>query len=80
MSKDRFIEVYVSAPLEICEQRDVKGLYRKARAKMIPEFTGISSPYEAPLAPELNLHTDLESVEQCLARLEACINARLSGP
>ena len=79
LPKGRFIEVFVNAPLDVCEQRDTKGLYRKARAQLIPEFTGISSPYEAPLAAELELQTDRESVEQCLARLEACINARLSG-
>jgi len=49
----RFIEIYVRCPLEICEQRDVKGLYKKARSREIPDFTGISSPYEAPENPEL---------------------------
>lgn len=74
----RFIEVFVNAPLAVCEQRDTKGLYRKARAKLIPEFTGISSPYEAPASPELELRTDLEGVEVCFARLLACIEARLT--
>jgi len=54
----RFIEVYVSTPLEVCEERDVKGLYKKARNKEIKEFTGIDSPYEAPVSPELTLQTE----------------------
>ena len=56
-SDDEFIEVFVDTPLELCEQRDVKGLYAKARAGQLPNFTGISSPYEAPLQPELHLRT-----------------------
>ncbi len=53
-----FIEVFVSAPIEVCESRDPKGLYRKARMGEIPEFTGVSAPYEPPLRPELTLRTD----------------------
>jgi len=52
-----FVEVFVDTPLEVCEQRDVKGLYAKARAGEIPEFTGISAPYEAPPSPELRVDT-----------------------
>lgn len=59
-----FIEVFVDTPLEICEQRDAKGLYRKARAGEIPHFTGISSPYEAPEAPEVHLAAGEESIER----------------
>jgi adenylyl-sulfate kinase len=59
-----FVEVYVDCPLEICEQRDVKGLYRKARAGEIQQFTGISDPYEPPLNPEIHLHTDRENPEE----------------
>lgn len=59
-----FIEVYVKCPLEQCEERDPKGLYKKARQGKIPEFTGISSPYEAPNAPELVIETDQYSIEQ----------------
>jgi adenylyl-sulfate kinase len=62
-----FVEVYVDCPLEICEQRDVKGLYRKARAGEIPQFTGISDPYEPPVNPEIHLHTDQENPEQDVA-------------
>jgi adenylylsulfate kinase len=61
----RFIEIYVECPLEVCEQRDIKGLYQKARQGTIPDFTGISSPYEAPLTPELILHTGQDSAEAC---------------
>lgn len=62
----RFIEVYVNAPLSVCEQRDPKGLYAKARAGVLKEFTGISSPYEPPLNPEVVVRTDQATVEQCL--------------
>lgn len=57
IGQDNFIEVYVSTPLEICEKRDVKGLYRNAREGKIPNFTGISSPYEPPVAPEVVIDT-----------------------
>lgn len=59
-----FIEVYVNAPLEVCEERDVKGLYAKARAGEIDNFTGISDPYEPPENPDLELRTDKETVEE----------------
>lgn len=59
-----FIEVFVDAPLDICEQRDPKGLYKKARAGIIPEFTGISAPYEAPEKAEILLNTGDQSVEE----------------
>ena len=61
-----FIEVFCNAPLDVCEDRDVKGLYKKARAGEIPEFTGISSPYEEPLNPELKIDTDRLSVDECV--------------
>lgn len=59
-----FFEVYVKAPLDICEQRDPKGLYKKARAGQIKQFTGIDSPYEEPANPELVIDTDKQSLEQ----------------
>jgi adenylyl-sulfate kinase len=59
-----FVEVYVDCPLEVCEQRDVKGLYARARAGEIQHFTGISDPYEPPLDPEVWLHTDRENPDQ----------------
>lgn len=61
-----FLEIYCKAPLEICEQRDPKGLYKKARAGQIPEFTGISSPYEAPEMPEIILNTEEYSIDECV--------------
>ena len=74
LAEGDFVEVHVAASLETCEKRDIKGLYAKARAGEIPEFTGISAPYEAPERPELELDTDrmsvAESVERMLAYLE----------
>jgi adenylylsulfate kinase len=64
-----FIEVYVECPLEVCEQRDPKGLYAKARAGLVKEFTGISAPYEAPLKPEIVLHTERETEEESAHRV-----------
>ncbi|MCI0495672.1 adenylyl-sulfate kinase [candidate division KSB1 bacterium] len=61
----KFIEVFVDAPLSVLEDRDPKGLYKKARAGQIPEFTGISAPYEAPENPEIHLDTSKLNVEQC---------------
>jgi len=55
MAEDEFIEVFIDTPLDICEQRDPKGLYKKARAGDLPNFTGIDSPYERPQSPELML-------------------------
>lgn len=59
-----FMEVYVNAPLEVCEARDPKGLYRRARSGELEHFTGIDDPYEVPLAPDLECHTDVESAAQ----------------
>ncbi|MBI2924675.1 MAG: adenylyl-sulfate kinase [Verrucomicrobia bacterium] len=67
--KGKFIEVYVNAPVEVCEQRDPKGLYAKARAGEIKEFTGVSAPYEAPRQPEIELHTDQLTVAESIARI-----------
>jgi adenylyl-sulfate kinase len=64
-----FVEVFVDAPLELCEQRDVKGLYKKARAGEIAAFTGISSPYEEPENPEIHLKTGEESLERSVERV-----------
>jgi adenylylsulfate kinase len=62
-----FIEIYCRCSLAICEQRDVKGLYKKARAGEVKEFTGISSPYEEPLSPELTIDTGTRPIEECAA-------------
>ncbi|MEJ2612072.1 MAG: adenylyl-sulfate kinase [Candidatus Thiodiazotropha sp.] len=64
-----FIEVYIKASLETCESRDVKGLYKKARAGEIPNFTGISSPYEPPLNPEICVDTESLSVDECVDQM-----------
>jgi adenylylsulfate kinase len=69
MAAGDFVEVYVSCPLDICEQRDPKGLYKKARAGQVPEFTGISAPYEEPLRPELVIRTDEHSPEESVAHI-----------
>ena len=66
MGTGRFIEVFVDCPLSICEKRDTKGLYKKARNGEIEDFTGISSPYERPLNPEVHLKTSEQSVEECV--------------
>ncbi len=65
ISADRFIEVYVKAALEVCEERDPKGLYKKARAGEIPEFTGISAPYEEPDKAEIVVDTGEQDLETC---------------
>jgi len=72
----RFIEVHVAASVESCESRDVKGLYKKARAGEIKEFTGISAPYEAPLSPELTIDTNGEPVEKSVDRLVTFLTAK----
>ena len=65
----RFIEVYVDCPLAVCEQRDVKGLYKKARRGEVQHFTGVSDPYEPPLAAEVVVRTDRESADECVRRI-----------
>jgi len=72
-----FAEIFVNAPLAVCEQRDPKQLYRRARAGEIAAFTGVSSPYEKPRAPALALRTDRETPEASLARLEAFVRRLL---
>jgi adenylyl-sulfate kinase len=71
---EKFLEVYLNAPLAVCEQRDRKGLYVKARAGLISDFTGISAPYEAPLRPELELRTDQLSVAESVAAILSQLN------
>ena len=73
MPPGRFTEVHVSTPLEVCEQRDTKGLYAKARAGELSDFTGISSPYEAPESPEVRLPTEQLSVDECIDRIMAVL-------
>ena len=69
VQKGDFIEIYCQSSLEVCEQRDPKGLYKKARAGTIPEFTGITSPYEEPESPELTVATGTRSLEECVAQV-----------
>jgi adenylylsulfate kinase len=69
IGKEDFIEVYINAPLEVCEQRDVKGLYAKARRGEIKDFTGISSPFEIPSQADIEIRTDLMTIEECTEKL-----------
>lgn len=71
-----FVEIHVSTPRAVCEERDPKGLYQKARAGLIPEFTGVSAPYEAPLLPALALDTAALSLGECCERLLAHLSQR----
>lgn len=71
-----FFEIYCRCPLEVCEQRDVKGLYRRARAGEIKDFTGISSPYEEPDSPELVVDTGALSLEECVAKVVDLLKER----
>ncbi|MEP0917828.1 adenylyl-sulfate kinase [Leptolyngbya sp. DQ-M1] len=69
-----FIEVFVDAPLAVCEQRDVKGLYQRARNGEIPQFTGIDAPYEAPLNPEVTCSTAEETIDQSVTKVMQVIS------
>ena len=71
-----FVEIHVDCPVEVCEQRDPKGLYRKARAGQVPDFTGVSAPYEAPLAPELVIRTGATPLEECVRVIVAYLAGR----
>lgn len=73
---DDFIEVFCDTPLEICEERDVKGLYKKARRGEIQEFTGISSPYERPMNPEITVNSGYEDLETCARKIIAYLEER----
>jgi adenylylsulfate kinase len=80
----KFVEVYVNAPLEICEERDVKGLYKKARAGEISSFTGVDSPYEAPEEAEIECRTGTQTVDESMSAvlgfLELKYSIRLPNP
>jgi adenylyl-sulfate kinase len=71
-----FVEVFVDTPLDVCEDRDVKGLYEKARAGEIPEFTGVSDPYEPPLAPEVHVITHDRSIAASAAQVLSWLEER----
>ena len=69
VGEDRLVEIFVDTPLEECERRDPKGLYAKARAGQISDFTGISAPFEAPAAPNIHLLTAQRSVAECVDQI-----------
>ncbi len=71
---ENFIEIYINAPIEVCEQRDVKGLYQKARKGIIKGFTGIDSPYEPPINPAIEIRTDQLSLEESVEQIFNYIN------
>lgn len=74
IGEENFIEVFVNTPIEICEQRDVKGLYKKAREGKIKNFTGIDSPFDPPSHPDVELHTESHSIDESV---QACLNVVL---
>jgi adenylylsulfate kinase-like enzyme len=74
-----FLEVWVHAPLAVCEQRDIKGIYRRARAGEIHNVTGLDDPYEHPLAPDLECRTDRETLEESAAKVLDAIERWLAG-
>lgn len=76
LGKD-FIEIYIDCPLEVCEKRDPKGIYKKARAGEIKHFTGIDSPYEKPINPEIIVSTHLNTLEECVDKLVAYLEEGL---
>lgn len=76
VAPEDFIEIYCRCPLEVCERRDVKGMYAKARKGMIANFTGISAPYEPPESPELVLDTANQPLEKCVAEVLALLEQR----
>lgn len=77
VGEDNYVEVFVNTPLEVCEQRDVKGLYKKARSGELKNFTGISSPYENPLNPFIEIDTVKESPEQAVEKIISMIKSKL---
>ncbi|MFC1586166.1 adenylyl-sulfate kinase, partial [Fibrobacterota bacterium] len=77
LPENRFFEVYVKCGLETCKQRDPKGLYKKAIAGKIPDFTGVSSPYQEPENPEITVETDKESLDDLVTRLYRLVTEKL---
>jgi adenylylsulfate kinase len=78
VGEENFIEVFVDAPLEVCEQRDVKGLYKKARAGEVKNFTGIDSPYEVPENPDVTILTHKLSIEESIEQLVSFIEPKIA--
>ena len=77
VGQENYMEIFVDAPLEVCEQRDVKGLYKKARAGEVKNFTGIDSPYEAPTNPDLVLETGVLSIDESVGKLIGFIKGKI---
>ena len=77
VGNDNFVEIFVNTSLEECERRDVKGLYKKARAGEIKDFTGVNAPYEAPDSPDVEIITDGLSIEECVLRIYDKIKPKL---
>ena len=75
-----FIEIYCQCPLEVCENRDVKGLYQRARKGEIPDFTGISSPYEEPENADLVINTSENDIDQCVGMIMQLLESRAIIP
>ena len=73
-----YFELFIHCPIDVCEQRDVKGLYKKARAGEIKNFTGIDSPFEEPVHPNLEVRTDLNSLEDCLQQILSAILPKIT--
>lgn len=78
VGEENFLEVFVDCPIEVCEQRDVKGLYAKARKGIIKNFTGIDSPYEEPLHPAVHIHSDQEELNKSVQKVIQTISATIS--
>ena len=77
VGEENFLEVFVDCPIEVCEQRDVKGLYAKARKRIIKNFTGIDSPYEKPLDPAVHVHSDIEELKDSVQKVINTISANI---
>lgn len=84
MERGRYMEVFINTPIEVCEQRDIKGLYKKARAGEIADFTGVSAPYEEPIDPEMTIDTSVVSLQdashQVVAYLEDSLDPAFRRP
>jgi len=77
---ENFVEVYINTPIEICEARDPKGMYKRARAGLIVGFTGVNDLYESPEAPDLTINTSIVSPLECTEKLLAEVKARIAVP
>jgi adenylylsulfate kinase len=73
IGRENFIEVFIDTPIDVCEQRDIKGLYKKAREGKIKDFTGIGSPFEVPEHPDIVINTANASIEECTAQILAFV-------